>query len=312
MREATATGSTAQSAAGNLRGIAALSAGMAFLVCNDIFLKLASPDLPFGQLVFIRGVIATSLIVAVCMFAGVLGQWRGLFTRAVLGRSLANLMSTFFYINALLHLPIANVTSILQATPLVLTALAALLLKEDVGWRRWAAIAIGFCGVLLVVKPDADGFNIYALYATIAVGFVAARELFTRSVRSDVPSLVVTLATSLVVTAGAAAYSMVEGWRSAEPVTLSLIGVSALCLVCGYHLVVVAFRSGEIAVISPFRFSIVFWAMLGGYLIWGEVPGVYTLAGIALIVTMGAYTFHRERLRIGRQKFSAGNAEREL
>jgi drug/metabolite transporter (DMT)-like permease len=299
-------------AGGNLRGIAALSAGMAFLVGNDIFLKLASPELPFGQLVFTRGVIATVLIVIACVAVGVHTQFRQIFAGPVMGRSLANMFSSFFYINALFHLPIANVTSIMQATPLLLTAMAAFVLKEDVGWRRWLAIAIGFCGVLLIVRPDAGGFNTYAAYAVAAIGFVAARDLFTRVVRADVPSLVVTLATSLVVTAGAGIYSLFEGWREVSALELSYIGASAACLVCGYHAVIVAFRSGEIAVVSPFRFSIVVWAMIGGYFIWNEVPDLFTLGGIGLIVAMGAYTFHRERIRAHEERPLAASTRREI
>lgn len=289
----------------NLRGIAAITAGMAFLVSNDITLKLASPNLPFGQMVFIRGVMATALIVAVCLAAGVLGRWRGMFTWPVVTRSLANLGSTFFYINALLHLPIANLTSIMQATPLLLTALAALLLREPVGWRRWLAIVVGFCGVLLIVRPDASGFNTYAVFGIVAIGFVAARDLSTRVVKSDVPSLMVTLATSLSVTIAAGVYSCFEGWAEVQVQALGFIAISAVCLVCGYHMVVVAFRSGEVAVVSPFRFSIVVWALLGGYLIWGEVPDATTLAGIALVISMGLYTFHRERVRPAEQPAAA-------
>lgn len=299
-------------AGGNLKGIAALSAGMAFLVGNDIFLKLASPDLPFGQLVFTRGVIATVLIVIACVIAGVHKQWRQIFDGPVMGRSLANMFSSFFYINALFHLPIANVTSIMQATPLLLTALAAFALKEKVGWRRWLAIAVGFGGVLLIVRPDAGGFNIYALFAMAAIGFVAARDLFTKVVKTDVPSLVVTLATSLVVTVGAGIYSLVEGWSAVSTDELIYIGASATCLVCGYHAVIVAFRSGEVAVIAPFRFSIVIWAIIAGYFIWNEAPDLFTLAGIGLIVTMGAYTFHRERLRASLERPLAADTRREI
>lgn len=307
-----AQSSTPAIAGGNLRGIAALSAGMAFLVCNDITLKLASPEMPFGQLVFTRGLIATTLIVIVCVTLGVHRHWRGIFAVPVIGRSVANLGSTFFYINALLHLPIANVTSIVQATPLLLTALAALLLKEHVGWRRWLAILIGFGGVLLIVRPAAAEFNTYSVFALVAIAFVAARELSTRVVRADVPSLIVTLATSLSVTMAAGIYSLFEGWTNMPPASLGFIFVSASCLVCGYQMVVVAYRSGEIAVVSPFRFSIVLWAMLGGYFIWGEVPDVYTVAGIGLIVTMGAYTFHRERLHPSGEQPVAASTSRDI
>lgn len=296
----------------NLRGIAAISAAMAFLVGNDMLLKLASPNLPFGQLIFLRGVVATGLILIACALTGTWKHWRQIAAWPVVGRSLANTASTFLYIQALFHLPLANVTSIMQATPLLLTALAAVVLREGVGWRRWTAIAVGFFGVLLIVRPDAGGFSVYALFALFAIFFVAARDLMTRVVQAHIPSLIVTLATALAVTLGAAIYSLFEGWADVPPATLILVCASATCLVCGYHLLIVAFRMGEIAVVSPFRFTIVLYALLGGYLVWNEIPDRFTFAGIGLIVIMGAYTFHRERLRSRTEPPLVADTRREI
>ena len=283
--------------AGNIRGITALSIGMACLVVNDVLMKLSSVNLPIGQLMFMRGLVATALISVFCVFIGAHRQVHQVLAPPVMARSLVNVAASFCYITALFNLPIANVTSILQATPLLLTALAALLLKEDVGWRRWAAIGVGFFGVLLIVKPDAGGFNAYSLFAVTAILFVSARDLLTKIVRADVPSIIVTLATSIAVTIAGGLYSLVEGWSPVNMREFLFVSAAALFLVFGYHLTIVAMRVGEIAVVSPFRFSIVLWAILGGYLIWGEVPETFTILGIGLIVTMGAYTFHRERLR---------------
>ena len=283
--------------AGNIRGITAISIGMACLVVNDILMKLSSATLPLGQLMFMRGLVATALISAFCVYTGTHRQAHQVFAPPVMARSLVNVAASFCYISALFHLPIANVTSILQATPLLLTALAALLLKEDVGWRRWIAIGVGFLGVLLIVKPDAAGFNAYALFAVAAILFVSARDLLTKVVRADVPSIIVTLATSIAVTVAGGFYSLVEGWSPVGAREFLFVSAAAVFLVFGYHLTIVAMRVGEIAVVSPFRFSIVLWAIVGGYLIWGEVPELFTILGIGLIVSMGAYTFHRERLR---------------
>lgn len=307
------TDTTTSAAAGsNLRGIAAVSVAMAFLVTNDILMKLSNTALPLGQLLFMRGLIATVLIAIFCVSTGAHRQLWQLVKWPVAGRAFANLGSSFCYITALFHMPIANVTAIMQATPLLLTALAALLLKEPVGWRRLLAILIGFGGVLLIVQPGAEGFNSYAFFAIAAIVFVCARDLFTRVVQADVPSIIVTLATSVVVTTGGGLYSLFEGWSPFGLRDLGVVSVAAFCLVCGYHLTIVAMRTGEIAMVSPFRFSIVLWAMLGGYLIWNEVPDLTTLAGIGLITAMGAYAFHRERLRSQNQRPLATRTRREI
>jgi len=307
-----ATTATTESA--NLRGILALLAGMAILTLNDVTVKLASTNLPTGQLIFLRGGLATVLILIICLAMRRGAAIRGAFTAPVLSRAAANLGATICYLTALFNMPIANVSAIAQAVPLLLTALAAIFLKEAVGWRRWLAIGIGFVGMLIIVRPTGDGFNVFAVFALIAIVFTSVRDLLTRAVKPHVPSIVVTLATSSVVTIGGATMGLFETWSMPEPREAALIAASGACLVGGYHFTIVAMRAGEVAVIAPFRFSIIVWAMLAGYLVWGEIPDAYTFAGIALIVATGVYTFHREaiRARLHRTPPIAAETRREI
>lgn len=285
---------------------------MACLVSNDTLIKLAGATLPVGELMLLRGALASLLIAAICLYTGALRDAGKMLAWQVSGRAFANLAVSVCYLSALLQMPIANLTAMMQATPLVLTALAALLLGEKVGWRRWLAIAAGFGGVLLIVRPASADFNLYAWLAVATIGFVALRDLVTRAVEVDTPSSLVTLATSLAVTGGGAVICLFQGWQPFGWREAAFIAPSAVLLVAGYQLVIVGFRSGEISVVAPFRFSLVVWAILLGYLVWSELPDSWTLAGIGLIVAMGIYTFHRERVLAARAEPLAAGTRREI
>lgn len=271
--------------------------GMAAFVVTDALMKLTSSDLPTGQLIFLRGMMAALIVLALVAGSGMLIHLPRILERTVIARSLFDLVASFLYLIALFHLPIGNITAINMASPLAITAVAAVLLKADVGWRRWTAIAIGFLGVLMVVQPSAQGFNAYSGFAIGAVVFVVARDLTTRRIPSAVPSVIVTLANTLFVTAGAFIYSMFEGW--AIPTSASLLQVvgTAIFVVVGYLLIVDAFRHGEVAVVGPFRYTALIWALLAGYLIWNEKPNLLAFCGIFVIVGSGLYVLHREKVR---------------
>jgi len=308
----TSTAQATAASSGNMRGIAAITAGMAVLVFSDVLVKLAGATLPLGQLLFLRGVLASALITAICWQTGVLGQARQMLAWQVSGRALANFCASLCYITALINMPIANLSAIMQASPLLLTALAALLLGERVGWRRWLAIAIGFCGVLMIIRPATSAFNVHALFALGAIGFVCMRDLFTKVVKADTPSMLVTLATAVVVTTGGGLLSLYQGWVDFGGREIMFLVPAAFCTVAGYHFVLVGFRPGGVAVVAPFRFSMVLWATIAGYLVWSELPDGWTLAGAALVIGMGLYTFHRERLRRPRGDALAADTTREI
>jgi drug/metabolite transporter (DMT)-like permease len=192
-------------------------------------------------------------------------------------------------------MPIGNMMAINMASPLMLTAAGALFLREPVGWRRWSAVLLGFFGVLLMVQPSAAGFNIYALLGVLAVACLVARDMVTRGIDRSIPSLIVILANMATMTVGSLAVATVEGWASIGWRETLLLAGSAALIAGGAQCLVIAFREGTLSMVAPLRYTALLWALLFGFLLWGDVPSVLAWTGILLIVISGLYVWYRER-----------------
>lgn len=282
----------------NVKGALLMMGSMAAFTVNDTLVKVALQGMPLFQLVALRGVLATILIFFLARNLGALhlnfpSHDKGL----VLIRCVAELSATFFFLTALKHVPLANVTAVLQALPLTVTLGAALFFSEQIGWRRILAISIGFAGMLLIVRPGPDGFSVYSAYALAAVASVTVRDLITRRLSVQVPSMVVTFATSLSVTVTAGIVSVFEGW---VPVTSDigvLVAAAAVFVLMGYLFSVMVMREGEVGFIAPFRYSSLLWALGLGWVVFDEWPDTVTLFGAGLVVAAGLFTLFRERSR---------------
>jgi S-adenosylmethionine uptake transporter len=187
------------------------------------------------------------------------------------------------------------VTSILQTLPLTVTLAAALIFKEAVGWRRMLAIVIGFCGMLLIVRPGTDGFTVHSIYVLIAVACVTVRDLAARRLSKEVPSLTVTLVGSLFVTVFAGMAGIASGeWAVMDRAEIAMLLASAIFVIGGYVFSVMVMRIGEVGFTSPFRYTAMLWALLLGYVFFGEWPEPLTFVGAALIIVTGIFTLYRE------------------
>ncbi len=283
--------------AANRRGIAAMSLAMASFVANDALVKHVSESLPSAQLIFIRGLFATGLLCAAAHALGATRQLSTVFRRTVMGRSVLDALATMTYLTSLFHLPIANATAINMATPLFITLFAVLALGERVGPARWLAIATGFAGVLLVVQPSAAGFNAYALLCLGGTLLHAGRDLTTRYIHADVPSILITLATAVTVTLLSGGLSLVQGWQPMAARHLGLLALASVFLSIGYYLIIVGMRHGDMSVVAPFRYTGLLFALAIGWAMWGDTPNALAFAGIALLVGAGLYVLHSERAR---------------
>jgi drug/metabolite transporter (DMT)-like permease len=270
-------------------------AAMAALIVNDAFIKLAAAELPTGQVIFVRGLFTTLLCAGLAAATAGVRALRQIGARGVPARAAAEVLATVFYLNALFNMPIAEATAILQFTPLAITAGAALFLGAPVGWRRWLAAIVGLVGVLIIVRPLGETFNPHSALALGSVLFVAARDLLVRRVAPGVPALVIAMASSAAVTVSSLGFAAFETWLPPSPYVLLMLAGAGVGLVGGYYWIIVAMRSGEIAVVAPFRYSIIVYAVLAGFLVWGEIPDTASWIGLAIVTAAGLYTFLRER-----------------
>lgn len=290
----------------NVQGALLMMASMAAFTFNDTFVKLTNGEVPLFQLLTLRGLLTMGLIYALARALGALrwdlsrGDWM-----LVGWRCLGEIGAAWFFLTALLNMPLANVTAILQMLPLTVTMGAALFFSESVGWRRWAAICAGFLGMLLVVQPGTEGFTIWSLYALVAVGFVTLRDLATRRMSAAVPPLTVTLMAAVSVTAVSGVASLVQGWSPVSALNATWIAGSAVFILGGYLFSVLVMRVGEIAFIAPFRYTSLLWALLLGYVVFGDWPDPLILCGAALIAGTGLFTLYREA-RVRRRARAAG------
>ncbi|MFO1328322.1 MAG: DMT family transporter [Rubrivivax sp.] len=271
------------------RGIRLMMAGMACFIVNDAIVKLVSASLPAGQLIFVRGLMASALVLLALRRSGVPLAPRQLLRGAVPLRAALDAAATFSYLLSLFHLPLANATAINMASPLMITAIAVGALGARVTWRQVLAIVAGFAGVLLVIQPSGAGFNAWAWLCLLAALLHALRDLVTTRIAHEVPAIGITLATALAVTAVAAAVMLVQGWQPLEARPFALLAAAAVFLAGGYHLVIRATRAGELALVAPFRYSGLLLAVALGWVLWGDVPNALAWAGIVLVMGAGWY-----------------------
>ncbi|WLA88279.1 DMT family transporter [Bradyrhizobium elkanii] len=282
----------------NLRGSLFMAAAMASFTVNDTITKAVSAELNVGEILLVRGLVAMVLVAALAWYRDALRSFRALLIWPVGLRVLGEIGGTLTYLSAISQIPLANASAIFQALPLVITLGAALVFGEPVGWRRWLAISAGFIGVLVIVRPGAEGFSQAALLALASVGFCAVRDLATRRIPKHLPTVFITLLTTVTVTtAGAVVLVPLGGWRPLSGNALGLLTFAAVLILIGYQCIIVSLRTGDISAVAPFRYTALPWAMLTGYLAFGHKPDGPMLAGAAIIVASGLYAFYRERKR---------------
>jgi drug/metabolite transporter (DMT)-like permease len=285
------------------RGSLAMVAAMALFVVNDALVKLATAQLPVSQVLAVRGVFASLVALGIVVAMGQAGQLRTMLRARVMVRAALEGLVAFSFITALAHLPLANVTAILQASSLIIIALAAIFGIDRIGWRRGLAVIVGFIGVLMVVKPSAAGFNAYAILALISAVLVAVRDLVTRNIALDVPSGVVAFTTTLAVMIAGVAFGIGEslaglpGWATLTWRDTALVLSAAIVVALGNTGIIIAYRDGDIALVSGLRYTVLVFALVIGLLVFGEWPDVLSLIGAVLIVGSGLYALHRQRVK---------------
>ena len=279
------------------RGVACMLASVFILTLSDVLTKWLTAGYPPGQLICLRSLAAMLLVLA---WSTPRRRWTGLRIRnpgAHLVRGVFACAGSFMFVLGIAHVPLANAMSIGFAGPLLITAMAGPMLGEHVGWRRWAAVVVGFGGVLVILRPGAEGYHWAALVLLAGVVFGALRDVVTRHISATESSSSLLLSTSACM-AAFGAISVVQGWNLPGPGDGALLVLSGLLIGTGHYLQIEAFRNAEAGTVVPFRYTALLWATLLGWLVFGDVPGAATLSGAALVVASGLFTLYRER-RLG-------------
>ncbi|SHL68463.1 Permease of the drug/metabolite transporter (DMT) superfamily [Roseovarius litoreus] len=294
----------------NLRGSALMVLAMAGFALEDMFIKRLADDLPVGQILMLLGAGGAVIFGLAALSRGHALLSRDLLSGPVMLRNLGELIGTIGFVTAIALTPLSSASAILQATPLAVTLGAALFLREQVGWRRWSAILVGFAGVLMVIRPGLSGFEPASLFAVQAVFGLAMRDLATRAVPHTVTSMQLSsYGFATIVPAGALLLWLSGGAVSPSAANWRDIAFALLLGVAAYYAIVAAMRVGEVSFVTPFRYTRLIFALVIAVLIFDEQPDALTLMGAAIIIASGLYTLLRERrLRRKAQRQARHNA----
>lgn len=297
MARARLTAAESAGAAGNLPGIGLMLAAMALFAVEDMFLKWAAQDLPVGMVIFVAGAFGAPVFALLARMEGRRVLVRAALHKAVIARNAGEMIATIAYINALAVVDLSTVSAVLQATPLAVTLGAALFLREQVGWRRWSAIAVGFAGVLLVIRPGMEGFRPEALWVLISVAGLALRDLAARAIPATCSTAQVSCWGLMAVALLGALMMIPGGAVRPDAGQIAILFGAVVFGTAGYWAITAATRMGEVAVVSPFRYARLVFSMAIGVAVFGESPDALMLVGATLVIGSGLYAFARERAR---------------
>jgi drug/metabolite transporter (DMT)-like permease len=286
----------------NLRGAILMNVAMLMFTLNDTCMKAVTQTMPLFQAITLRGAMATAGLAAIALIMRQFQVWpAGRDRKLILIRSAAEIFGTLTFLIALKHMPLANLSAIMQSLPLAVTLAVAVVFGDPVGWRRMTAIGIGFLGVLIIIRPGTSGFDICSVLGLGAVLAVVVRDLAARGLSKAVPSLTVAVWASGSVTLMGVTGLAFEGWHPVGPRDAFLLAGAAVNLIIGYQAVIMVMRAGDIGFIAPFRYMSLIWAILLGWVIFATLPDRATVIGAGIVVATGLFTLYRER----RQKLLA-------
>jgi drug/metabolite transporter (DMT)-like permease len=278
------------------RGIALILASTVFLGVSDVTAKYLSATLPSIEIAWIRFLVFAMVMVPAMLPGSPLFALRTGRPGLQVMRGVALLGSSLLFISSLRFLPIAEASATGFVSPLFVTALSILFLKESVGLRRWLATAVGLFGVLIILRPGSSAFHPAAFFPLVSALCWACMLIMTRMM-SGREAAITTMTYSAIVGVGilSALVPLVwvaPGWH--DILFGILIGIASTA---GQWIVVLAFRYADASVLAPFSYTQLLWVSILGFLVFGEVPDVWTVTGALFIVASGLYTAHRERVR---------------
>ena len=285
----------------SLRGVLCMLGGALSLTINDAMAKYLTQSYPVGQVMALRGLSIIMLLIAFLFFMNNLKALKIFSWKGHLLRAGAMTGSTFFFITGLSLLPITDAIAIAFVAPILTTILGIIILREAVSWKRWVAIFVGFFGVIIILQPTSDAFKIAAIAPMGAAAFGAARDVVTRAISGSENSLSILFTSMLMITiAGFLTYPL--GWSAVKPSHIWIFITSSLLVGLAQYLMIEAFRLGEVALISPFKYSSLLWATLISLVIWDDLPSKNVVLGAFILILSGIYLLKNEVTNGGKNR----------
>lgn len=280
----------------NHRGALFMVFAMCAFALEDMALKAAARDIPIGQAVALFGLGGLVVFAFMAHAQGAQVFHPDLRSPVLIWRSLSEIAGRLFYALAIALTPLSSASAILQATPLVVALGAVIVFKERVGVRRWAAILIGFIGVLMILRPGLDSFDPLSIFAVLGMLGFAGRDLATRASPVTLNEAQLGVAGFAVLTVSGLILMAVAGEiRALTPAATGFLLLAIGAGVMAYGALTVAMRTGEVSVVTPFRYSRLLFALILGVVVFHERPDAMTLAGSAVIVLSGLFLLSRSK-----------------
>lgn len=281
----------------NLAGSAWMIAAMAVFAIEDALIKAASTMLPVGEVLVLFGLGGALAFAFVALINKQPLYNPGVVSRPMLIRVVFEVSGRLFYVLALSLIPLSAVTVILQATPLVVVAGAAVVFGEKVGWRRWTAIFLGLIGVVVIIQPGTEGFSMLSLLAVLGMLGFAGRDLASRAAPATMSTAILGLYGFISIIVAGALYSAWQGVAFVMPdarISLYVLG-AVLAGVTAYSCLMKAMRTGEVSAVTPFRYSRLLFGIALGIVLFGERLSLAMVVGSGLIVVSGLFILWRGR-----------------
>ncbi len=287
---------TSRTTTSNASGIIFMAFAISFFAMQNGLVKWLAADYGTVQIVFFRHAFALLPIGYFLWRSGGISLLRSSRKPEHLLRSLLSLVSTGSIFYAFGQMPLANATAIAFTVPIFITALSVPLLGEQVGWRRWGAVFVGFAGVLVVLRPGPDMLDPASLLIIGACLIIAYTMILSRQMsRTEHTATIAGYVTlvSVAVTGAILPFT----WIAPTPTDWLLFAGIGLLGGLGFLLVTHAYRISQAAVVAPFEYIHILWAITLGYLVWGEIPGTNVAIGALIVIASGLYIVHRETVR---------------
>lgn len=282
----------------NTRAILLMTGAMACFALVDTFVKLASRTLEAGQIIGLSSLATFGVFTLWVWRDGGRLLSREALNRALLIRNTGEVIGSVGIIIALSLAPLSTVSALGQAQPLAITAMAAIFLGETVGWRRWLAVGLGFLGVLVILRPGMGAFDPNLLWVLLYIFGLGARDVASRALPPTITTpFAVAWSMLPLALAGFAIMGFQGGWRPVDGPTAFWLAALTVSVVIALWMITSALRAGEVSTVAPFRYTRIVFALAIAFVVFGEVPDIWTWIGAALIVGSGLYAFFRERRR---------------